>query len=222
MIKLPITANVRLPNPVKTDWAIGDTGTAGGLIIYVESLFLTIWLFIYWGLLGGGNNLSIKFCKVSDFDRGTLFNLLKDAYAYDPEYEKHFLSNWRECDDFFYDNINIADKCCVVTSIYNKAIGFVCWDPRNIPEYVEIGHNCIAQELKGLKYGKLQLKEAISRIKRNSVKRIIVTTNESLFAARKNYESVGFNEIARRDNDSDTKFSGAYIYYEIICEVLEN
>jgi ribosomal protein S18 acetylase RimI-like enzyme len=164
--------------------------------------------------------MCIKFYKVSDFDRGTLFNLLKDAYTYDPRFEEHFLSNWRECDDFFYDNINIADSCCIVTSLCEKAIGFVCWDPRNMPEYVEIGHNCIAQEFKGFKYGKLQLEEAISRIQKGNVKKIIVTTNESLYAAQKNYESVGFIEVLRRDNDSDTRFSGAYIDYEIICEKL--
>lgn len=161
--------------------------------------------------------MDIKFRKVSDFDRGTLFNLLQDAYSYDSRYEEHFVSSWQECDDFFYENIDIADKCCIIISVDDKAIGFVCWDPRNIPEYVEVGHNCILEEYKGMKLGKIQLNEAILRIQKSNPKKIIVTTNEKLYAAQKNYESVGFKEVRRRDNDTDTRFSGAYIDYEINC-----
>lgn len=157
----------------------------------------------------------VKFYKVSDFSRGTLFKLLKDAYSYDPRWEDHFFSNWQECDDFFYDNIDVADSCCIVASINNEAIGFICWDPRNIPEHIEIGHNCIVEKYKGLKYGRIQLQEAINIIQTSNVKKIIVTTNEDLIAAQKNYESVGFREVRRRKNDTETKFCGAYISYDI-------
>ena len=46
-----------------------------------------------------------------------------------------------------------------------KPIGFVTWDPRNRPEYVEIGHNGIRENYKGRGYGRLQLEEAIRRIR---------------------------------------------------------
>ncbi|MCK8059007.1 MULTISPECIES: N-acetyltransferase [unclassified Fusibacter] len=156
----------------------------------------------------------IAYRKVSDFKRGTLFQLLKDAYAYDGRYEEHFSLNWRECDDFFYDNIHIGDSCCIVTVLDDEAIGFVSWDPRNMPDYVEIGHNCVATKFKGMKYGKLQLEEALSRNRQNELKKIIVTTNQALVPAQRNYESVGFKLVEKRVNNSETSFSGDYIDYE--------
>ena len=158
--------------------------------------------------------MELEFRKPSDFRRGTLFNLLENAYSFDRRYKEYFLSNWQECDDFFYNNLRIADSCCIVSVLGNEAIGFVCWDPRNIPEFVELGHNCITSEYKGFKYGKLQLQEAISRIMKNNVKKITVTTNMDLYAAQKNYESLGFKEILRRNNNTGTRFSGSFIDYE--------
>lgn len=62
-----------------------------------------------------------------------------------------------------------------------------------MPEYVEIGHNCIASKYKSNGYGKLQLQEAINRISPNNVMKIIVTTNDNLIPAKRMYESVGFD-----------------------------
>jgi len=158
--------------------------------------------------------MKVEYRKISEFKRGTLFDLLKDSYSYDPRFEEHFGLNWRECDDFFYDNIHIGDSYCLITTLNDEAIGFVSWDPRNMPEYVEIGHNCVATKYKGLKYGKLQLQEALSRILKNDMEKIIVTTNEALIPAQKNYESVGFKIALKRENNSETSFSGNYIDYE--------
>lgn len=160
--------------------------------------------------------MKVEFKKVSDFERGTLFDLLKDSYSYDSRFEEIFLSNWKECDDFFYDNINIGDSCCIVSTINDEAIGFVSWDPRNIPEYVEIGHNCVATKYKGLGYGKLQLQEALCSVRAYDSKKIIVTTNEGLIPAQRNYESVGFKFVSRRVHDSEYKFFGDYIDYELV------
>jgi len=55
--------------------------------------------------------MAIKFCKYSDFPRGTMYTLLKDAYSNDERWAQVFEENWRESDQFFYDNLeNIADK----------------------------------------------------------------------------------------------------------------
>ena len=59
----------------------------------------------------------------------------------------------------------------------------ISWDPRNIPDYIEIGHNCIVSKYKNNGYGKIQLQEAYRRIVLNDVNRIIVTTNVGLFPA---------------------------------------
>lgn len=50
--------------------------------------------------------------------------------------------------------------------------------------------------------------------KEYDVHKIIVTTNEIMFAAQKNYESVGFKKINLRVN-KEIPFSGNYIDYEM-------
>ena len=40
-------------------------------------------------------------------------------------------NNWKETDDFFYDNPEIAEKFGLVTCLDGEVIGFVTWDPRN-------------------------------------------------------------------------------------------
>ena len=157
----------------------------------------------------------LEFKKVSEFPKGTLYNQLVDAYSFNTDCKKNFNDMWLEYDDFFYSNLDIANKYAFVTVLDGKAIGHISWDPRNRPDYVEIGHNCIITEYKGNGYGRLQLQEAIHRIKEyDDLKKIIVTTNKILLPAQKNYESVGFVKVRERINN-ETPFSGNYIDYEI-------
>ena len=158
----------------------------------------------------------LKFRKISDFDRGILYRLLANAYSFDEKCDKCWNSDWQEFDNFFFDNLEIADKYDFITTLNDKPIGHISWDPRNVTEYVEIGHNCIASEHKGNGYGKRQLQEAINRILQyDGLKKIIVRTNSNLVAPR-NYESVGFKLCQTRKNESDTAFSGDYLEYETI------
>lgn len=48
--------------------------------------------------------------------------------------EKVWDDNWKESDDFFYDNPEIARKYGLVTCIDGNPIGFVTWDPRKQPD----------------------------------------------------------------------------------------
>ena len=65
---------------------------------------------------------------------------------------------------------------------------------------MEIGHNGIRDKYKGKGYGRMQLNEAIRRIKEyEGLQRIIVCTNSNLIAP-KNYESVGFKLYDRKKN----------------------
>lgn len=136
--------------------------------------------------------MNIEYNKMSNFKRGKLLELLTDAYSFDFKYEQFCKSDWKTFDDFFFDNLHIADICGFITTLNNEAIGFVSWDPRNMPDYVEIGHNCIVSKYKGNGYGKMQLQEAVNRISQNDVKKIIVTTNNDLIPAQRMYEKVGF------------------------------
>jgi ribosomal protein S18 acetylase RimI-like enzyme len=157
--------------------------------------------------------MSIKFKKISNFNRGILFELLKDAYSFDCRYEQLWHSNWQDCDNFFFDNLEIADKCGFITTLNDEAIGFAVWDPRNMPEYAEIGHNCITLKHKSNGYGKIQLQEAVNRITQNDVKKIIVTTDDDLIPAQRMYESVGFTIYQKRKNENMADFVGEHVDY---------
>jgi ribosomal protein S18 acetylase RimI-like enzyme len=160
--------------------------------------------------------MSLEFKKIREFERGTLYRLLQDAYSFNEKCSRFWDSNWKDFDDFFYDNLEIADSCGFVTVLNTIPIGHISWDPRNMPDYVEIGHNCIAAAYKGNGYGKLQLTEAVRRIQTYSgIKKIIVTTNEFLIPAQRNYESVGFQFLKKRENSGNATFSGAYLDYEM-------
>ncbi len=158
--------------------------------------------------------MALEFKKLTDFGRGLMFDMLKDAYAFEEQYAACWEANWRETDDFFYDHPDIADRYGFVTCLAGEPIGFICGDPRHRPEYVEIGHNGIRTAYKGRGFGKAQLKEALWRIREyEGLKEIRVCTNGNLIAPR-NYESAGFVLYDRKEN-KETPFSGDYLYYRI-------
>lgn len=142
--------------------------------------------------------MPVTFGNITDYPRGFLRDMLIDAYSFNPDYQRQYDANWKAFDDFFYDNPSIAEKYGFVTLLNGKPIGHISWDPRHLPAYAQIGHNCIASAHKGHGYGKLQLVEAVRRIKQNPVEKILVSTNSDLIPAQKNYESVGF-KLIRRD-----------------------
>ena len=158
----------------------------------------------------------IEFRKFCDFPKGTLYDILADAYSFDERNRRIWEANWKETDDFFYGNPEIADKYSLVTCLDGDPIGFVTWDPRHRPDYVEIGHNGIREKFKGRGYGRLQLEEALRRIKEyKGLKRIIVGTNSNLIAP-KNYESVGFILYGSKPNRTESAYLGDYLFYEMI------
>lgn len=157
----------------------------------------------------------IEFKNITEFPKRTLYNQLVDTYSFNKECQICWDNMWKNYDEFFYTNEDIANKYGFVTVVDGNVVGHITWDPRNRPDFVEIGHNLILTKYKGNKYGKFQLQEAIRRIKEYNVKRIIVTTNELLLPAQKNYESVGFKKIGTRVNN-ETPFTGNYIDYEMV------
>ncbi len=159
------------------------------------------------------NVMEIEFVRFTAFSRGIMLDILRDAYAFDERNAACWEENWKESDDFFFDNPEIADKYGFITCFHGTPIGFICWDPRNRPEYVEIGHNGIRSAYKGRGYGKMQLAEAVRRIRTyDGLKEIRVTTNANLVAP-KNYESAGFRLVKRWENNGEAAFSGDYIQY---------
>ena len=160
--------------------------------------------------------MNIEFKKFTEFNRGIMYDILKDAYSFDKRCQVIWDNNWRKSDDFFFDNPDIAEKYGFVTCLSGEPIGFICWDPRNCPKYVEIGHNGIRAEYKGKGYGKAQLIEAVRRIKKyTGLKEIRVFTNSKLIAP-KNYESIGFTIYDSKSNATESAFTGDYLYYRML------
>lgn len=91
----------------------------------------------------------------------------------------------------------------------------IIWDDRHRPEQVEIGRNGIREKFKRKGYGHMQLAEAIRRIKEyDGLQKIIVCTNSNLIAP-KNYESVGFKLYNRKENNTESAYTGSYLYYSM-------
>ena len=161
------------------------------------------------------NMRSITWKSFGDYEVGTLYRQLCDAYSFDPRWKACFHKDWLNYDWFFYNHLDITNGCGFIMVLDGKAIGHISWDPRHVPEYVILGHNCILEEYKGQGYGHMLLKHAIEQIKtRYHVKKIVVTTNEILVSAQHNYEKVGFQRKGYREN-KETPFFGDYIDYEM-------
>ena len=157
--------------------------------------------------------MGIKFEKLSNFNNGILYQLLSDAYSFDCKYVDINKEKWLADDKFFFENLDIADKYCFISTLNGEAIGFLAWDPRNLPEYAIIGDNCIVSKHKGKGYGKIQLEEAIKRITQNDVKNIFVSTDYDFHPAQKMYESVGFIRLENSTLAPWQLSQNADIYY---------
>lgn len=157
--------------------------------------------------------MNIEFQKLSSFSRGTLYYLLSDAYSFNRRYEDSYKEKWLADDKFFFDDLSIGDKYCFITTLNGEAIGFLAWDPRNLPEYAIVGDNCMITKHKGKGYGKLQLQEAVNRMIINGAKKIYVSTDNELVPAQKMYESVGFKRLDQSSLEQWQIEQDADIYY---------
>lgn len=157
--------------------------------------------------------MGLKFKKLSGFNRGILYQLLSDAYSFDRKIEETFKEKWLADDKFFFDDLNIGDKYCFITTFNDEPIGFLAWDPRNLPDYAIIGDNCIIPRYKGKGYGKRQLQEAVDRMIKNGARRIYVSTDYELIPAQKMYESVGFKRLDNSTLEQWQIAQNADIYY---------
>ncbi|HRF70593.1 MAG TPA: GNAT family N-acetyltransferase [Candidatus Pelethenecus sp.] len=159
--------------------------------------------------------MKIEFKKFNEFERGILYHQLLNAYSFSSECCHAWEKDWLEYDNYFFDHLCYTNNCGFVIMLDGTPIGHISWDPRNLPDYVILGHNCILTEYKGNGFGHLLLEEAIRRIRAyEGIKKIIVTTNEITIPAQHNYLSVGFKLKKRRKN-SEYPFAGDYLDYEL-------
>lgn len=136
------------------------------------------------------------FESILSFPPETLCALLRDAYAFEPGFERDFLSQREDFDRFFHDHPAIAESCGFMTALGRTPIGFVTWNPTHLPEYVEMGHNCIASAFKGRGFGRMQMRHAVRRILDRGPQSIRVTTNEILVPAQHTMKARAFASSA--------------------------
>jgi len=143
--------------------------------------------------------------RFSEFCRGTLHRLLIDAYSEAAELIERYAEEWKAFDSFVCDNLSFMDECGFMTVEDDHVIGFMSWNPTNLPDSVEIGHNCIVKSHQGFGKGKEQLLLAIDKIKNLKPKRIIAKTGQIDFftPAQRMYLSAGFTykKSIKRDDD---------------------
>ncbi|MFO7448294.1 MAG: GNAT family N-acetyltransferase [Ignavibacteriaceae bacterium] len=140
----------------------------------------------------------IEFKKLAEFERGTLYHLLCESYSEllkaFPDHTEEYKQSWKTEDDNTFNYPDTIGKCVLVSVLNNEPIGFVSWDPRNIPEEGIIGQNCILPAFRGKGYGKKQIEKVIEIFQSASTRVIKVTTADLPFfmPAQKTYLSCNF------------------------------
>ena len=136
--------------------------------------------------------------------------MLRESY-HDWELFSEWEFGWKEYDKQVFqlpDSVGASGK---VTVFDNHTVGFVSWDPRNYPDYVIIGHNCVLPEYRRQGLGKMQIIHSIKFLNSCGFKKARVSTGKDMYfqGARKMYESCGFIECEAYRNDGPNM-----IYYE--------
>jgi hypothetical protein len=131
---------------------------------------------------------------ISNYPRGTLYDLLADAYSGEKLLVESYRDDWKEFDDFVFDNMAFMNDNGFVSEENKKPIGFMTWDPKGLPGFMRIGHNCIRKKFQGMGKGREQLLSGLGMIRSFMPKEIRVSTGNTDFflPARRMYESVGF------------------------------
>ena len=166
---------------------------------------------------GSYHHQSLEFRAVREFKKGLIYSLINDSYQglleIFPLHKEKLQHQWQTTDDFAFENKDtpVAD-CFFITCLKNIPIGMGSFDPRNSPESIEIGQNCILPEYRGNGFGKMQLLHILQLVKQQQPSRVQAVTNSHAFflPAQRMYLSCGFQEKARFPGDI-----GVHIRYEM-------
>jgi GNAT superfamily N-acetyltransferase len=145
----------------------------------------------------------MQFESPFQFERGTLFDLLRESYAglleAKPAWAATYEAHWREFDDQVFSHPDTIGRCMWVSCLDENPIGFVSWDPRRLPEEGHIGQNCIVPRHRRRGYGGAQIRATVAILKDAGARHIIVETDAHPFfaPARKMYAACGFQEVSR-------------------------
>lgn len=140
--------------------------------------------------------MAVDFLDISEFNIGTMTNMLKIAYQPLINNFPNLEHGWKELEETAQE----YPRCFFITTINKKAIGFSSINPSN-PDQVHIGHNVILPEFQNRGIGKLQLKEQLKRCCNWKIEDVWAITGAIPFflPARKMYASNGFEIISSED-----------------------
>ncbi len=150
------------------------------------------------------------YIPLTELTPGSIEQMLRQSYIGWNQFSK-WEAAWKEYDRQVFTMPDTVGKSGRATLLDEIPVGFVSWDPRNYPEFVIIGHNCVLPQFRKKGIGKTQLKYALEYLMDIGFKKARVSTEITPFflPARKMYASCGFKvRSAYRDDGPNT------IYYE--------
>jgi ribosomal protein S18 acetylase RimI-like enzyme len=156
----------------------------------------------------------LKFTPFKQHQPGLLYDMLTECYSTLPELVKQEKKSWSDYDASVFTNPETIGKCGFVSCLQGTPIGFASWDPRNHPEYVIIGHNCVLHQYQRRGFGRLQVIEMLKRFETMKFAQVQVSTGDDPFflPAQKMYLSCGFQETSREPHKQIPGFN-------IICYI---
>lgn len=150
----------------------------------------------------------LQFCPISEFEQGTIYDLLCESYAplvdVFPQHADALRQQWQETDTFAFSMRDTpVAECFFITCYQNVPIGMGSFDPRELPVSARVGQNCLLPTYQGSGYGKLQIQHILDRLKKRGASKIIVVTGLHPFflPAQRMYLSCGFCEARRFPGD---------------------
>ncbi len=158
----------------------------------------------------------ITFRPFSNYKLGLILDMLMKSYASYPEIINLEKASWQDYDSNIFKQPETIGKCGFVSCLEDVPVGFASWDPRNHPNFVLIGHNCILPNYQKRGFGRLQILEMLNRFKTMKFKKVKTSTGTNNFfvPAQKMYVSCGFYETARSLHERMPNFE--VIHYEKI------
>jgi GNAT superfamily N-acetyltransferase len=162
----------------------------------------------------------ITFERITEFDRGIVFDLLTESYREwlqtNSLKQDSLMKHWENTDSMAFDDPDTVGECVRITCMNRHPIGMFSWDPRKLPQEGIVGQNCIIPSERQKGYGQRQIEEIIRIFKKRNAEKITVTTAGDGFflPARKMYLSCGFVEV--KANPIDHRDETELIHYKFI------
>lgn len=146
--------------------------------------------------------MSPEFTAIVNYPPGIISSLLRESYVALTQADLRWKEEVHQFDGYDREVFafpNTVGACLFITVIDARPVGFASWDPRMLPKYAVIGHNCILPEFRGHGLGQLQIQTVLLRLQLLKAETVKVTTcNHPFFIpAQRMYVACGFREVRR-------------------------